>query len=93
MKVRPQEDVAENEQEMAAAVMNAAKKTLITQVVKKNVIENIVPIVISLKHMVSYVIQTSDLVSSRLTLINRRSKQMSFAENIQEFMPNCKDFK
>ena len=53
MKARPQDDVAENEQEMAAAVMNAAKKTLITQVVKKNVIENIVPIVISLKHMVN----------------------------------------
>ena len=52
MRTKPQDDIAENEQEMAAAVINAAKKTLITQVVKRNVIENIVPIVISLKHMV-----------------------------------------
>ena len=43
----------ETEQEMAQAVMNAAKKTLISQVMKRNVIENIVPTVISLKHMVS----------------------------------------
>ena len=53
MRSKPQDEVAENEQEMAAAVINAAKKTLISQVVKRNVIENIVPIVISLKHMVS----------------------------------------
>ena len=39
-------------QDMAAAVMNVAKKTLITQVMKKNVIENIVPTIISLKHRV-----------------------------------------
>ena len=52
MKSKPQEEIAENEQEMAAAVINAAKKTLISQVVKRNVIENIVPIVISLKHLV-----------------------------------------
>lgn len=52
MKSKPQEEIAENEQEMAAAVINAAKKTLISQVVKRNVIENIVPIVISLKHKV-----------------------------------------
>ena len=52
MRSKPQDEIAENEQEMAAAVINAAKKTLISQVVKRNVIENIVPIVISLKHMV-----------------------------------------
>ena len=53
MRSKPQEDVIESEQDMAAAVMEKAKKTLISAVVKKNVIENIVPIVISLKHIVS----------------------------------------
>ena len=52
MRTKSTDDIVE-EQDMAQAVMNAAKKTLITQVLKKNVIENIVPIVISLKHMVS----------------------------------------
>ncbi|KAL5008695.1 hypothetical protein ScPMuIL_014276 [Solemya velum] len=51
LRSKPQEDVAGDEQEMAAVVMAHAKKTIITQVVKRNVIENIVPIVVSLKHM------------------------------------------
>ncbi|KAK3583282.1 hypothetical protein CHS0354_011171 [Potamilus streckersoni] len=51
LKARHNEEMASDEQEMAAVVVAAAKKTLITQVVKKNVIENIVPIVISLKHL------------------------------------------
>ena len=38
--------------EMAEAVINQAKTKLITQVVKQNMIENIVPIVIALKHNV-----------------------------------------
>merc|ERR1719495_2664272 len=36
--------------DVAGAVLAAAKKTIISQVVKKNVIENIIPIVIALKH-------------------------------------------
>lgn len=40
-----------DEEDMAAAVIATAKKNLITQVMKKNVIENIVPIVTSLKHL------------------------------------------
>ncbi|XP_055997299.1 condensin-2 complex subunit D3-like isoform X2 [Ostrea edulis] len=51
LKTKPQEDAGGDEQEMAAIVIATAKKTLISQVVKKNVIENIVPIVVSLKHM------------------------------------------
>ena len=35
--------------DVAGAVLAAAKKTIISQVVKKNVIENIIPIVIALK--------------------------------------------
>ncbi|XP_041367044.1 condensin-2 complex subunit D3-like [Gigantopelta aegis] len=48
MKVKPNEN---EEQDMATVVMATAKKTFLTHIVKKNVIENIVPIVISLKHM------------------------------------------
>ncbi|XP_050409981.2 condensin-2 complex subunit D3 isoform X2 [Patella vulgata] len=43
--------VEDEEQDMAAVVLATAKKQLITQVVKKNVIENIVPIVTSLKYI------------------------------------------
>ncbi|KAG1703671.1 Condensin-2 complex subunit D3 [Nymphon striatum] len=48
LKVSTQEQV--DDADMAAVLVATAKKTLITQVVKKNVIENIVPIVIALKH-------------------------------------------
>lgn len=44
---------ATDEMEMANVVIATAKKTLITQVVKKNVMENVIPLVLSLKHMVS----------------------------------------
>ncbi|KAJ8050994.1 Condensin-2 complex subunit D3 [Holothuria leucospilota] len=47
-----QADIVE-EMEMAQAVMNQAKTKLISQVVKKNVIENIVPVVIALKQMLA----------------------------------------
>jgi hypothetical protein len=43
---------AGDEVEMAQAVIATAKKALITQVVKRNVMENVVPLVLSLKHMV-----------------------------------------
>ena len=44
------EEEAETEQEMAGKVLEAAKKKLISDTVKKNVMENIVPIIIALKH-------------------------------------------
>ena len=50
MRVKPTEE--NEEQDLATVVMATAKKTFLTHIVKKNVIENIVPIVISLKHMV-----------------------------------------
>lgn len=69
MKTKPADDIAENEAEMAAAVVNAAKKTLISAVVKRNVIENIVPIVISLKHTVRRV-KRGNVVESRFQVTN-----------------------
>ena len=49
-----QEDEVEGsvEAQAQAAVSAVAKKAFISQVVRRNVIENIVPVVISLKHMV-----------------------------------------
>ncbi|BFZ04274.1 hypothetical protein BsWGS_07314 [Bradybaena similaris] len=45
------EDTGEEAEDMAQIVTATAKKVLISQVVKRNVIENVVPVVISLKHM------------------------------------------
>ena len=57
--------------DVAGAVLAAAKKTIISQVVKKNVIENIIPIVIALKVsefrllMIQVLLQKSSLFSKR----------------------------
>ncbi|KAF2366658.1 Condensin complex subunit 1 C-terminal [Trinorchestia longiramus] len=50
LKSRPEEDHATNQEEQAQIAGMAIKKTIISQVVKRNVIENIVPILIALKH-------------------------------------------
>ena len=42
----------EDDSELAMVVLNVARKKLISQAMKKNVIENVIPTVISLKHMV-----------------------------------------
>ena len=39
--------------QMAEVVMAQAKSKLISQVVKKNMVENVIPVIIALKHMVS----------------------------------------
>ncbi|KAG8141523.1 hypothetical protein E2320_007140 [Naja naja] len=51
MRSRPEEDIQPEEDElaMANAVMQVAQKKLISQVQKKNFIENVIPIIISLK--------------------------------------------
>ena len=57
--------------DVAGAVLAAAKKTIISQVVKKNVIENIIPIVIALKVsefrllMIQVLLQKSSLFPKR----------------------------
>ncbi|XP_068772979.1 condensin-2 complex subunit D3 isoform X2 [Struthio camelus] len=53
MRSKPEEDVQPDEDEMAMAnaVMQAAQKKLISQVQKKNFIENIIPIITSLKSL------------------------------------------
>ncbi|NXT01198.1 CNDD3 protein, partial [Jacana jacana] len=53
MRSKPEEEVQPDEDEMAMAnaVMQAAQKKLISQVQKKNFIENIIPIITSLKSL------------------------------------------
>ena len=46
-----------DEMDMAEAVMEQAKSKLITVVVKKNTVENIIPIIISLKYQVGFIRQ------------------------------------
>ncbi|XP_052213027.1 condensin-2 complex subunit D3-like isoform X2 [Dreissena polymorpha] len=72
LKVKPTEEVATDEQEMAAVVIATAKKTIITQVVKKNVMENVVPIVVSLKHLMER--QKSPLIKQVLTYLRELVK-------------------
>ena len=50
LKSKGPEEEAETEQDMAGKIMEAAKKKIISDVVKKNVMENVVPIIIGLKH-------------------------------------------
>ncbi|CAG5124901.1 unnamed protein product, partial [Candidula unifasciata] len=51
LRTKGVEDTGEEAEDMAQIVTATAKKVLISQVVKRNVIENVVPVVISLKHM------------------------------------------
>ena len=50
LKSKASEDEPETEQDRAGMVLEAARKQIISGVVKKNVIENIIPIIIALKH-------------------------------------------
>lgn len=53
MRSKPDEDIQPDEDEMAMAnvVMQVAQKKLISQVQKKNFVENIIPIITSLKYL------------------------------------------
>ncbi|NWS33478.1 CNDD3 protein, partial [Polioptila caerulea] len=53
MRSKPEEDIQPDEDEMAiaSAVMQVAQKKLISQVQKKNLMENIIPIITSLKSL------------------------------------------
>ncbi|XP_052797938.1 condensin-2 complex subunit D3-like [Mya arenaria] len=82
LKVRPAEEMALDEQEMAAVVMATAKKTLITQVVKRNVIENIVPVVVAVKHLLEK--QRSPLLKELLTYLRELMKD--YKEEVKEIL-------
>eukprot|EP00039_Didymoeca_costata_P023239 m.6441 g.6441 ORF g.6441 m.6441 type:complete len:1373 (+) comp3533_c0_seq2:124-4242(+) len=86
MKLRTRAvDDAEDDTEMAAKA-NAAKATLITKVVKKNVVENIVPIVIGLK---AFLEKTKSPIMKQLMLYLRQLFH-DYKSEVEEILANDK---
>ncbi|KFQ52528.1 Condensin-2 complex subunit D3, partial [Nestor notabilis] len=83
MRSKPDEDIQPDEDEMAMAnaVMQVAQKKLISQVQKKNFIENIVPIIISLKSLME---------QKRLPAL--RDLMSYLQEMMQDYRNEIKDF-
>ena len=69
LKSKAAEDVPETEEDRAGMVMEAAKKQIISNVVKKNVMENIIPIIIGLKHKLEAV--KSPLISELFNYLRK----------------------
>jgi condensin-2 complex subunit D3 len=72
LKSKADEDEGATEEDMGAAVLDAAKKSIISQVVKKNYIENIIPIVIALKHKLEE--QKSPLIDDLMNCLRELMK-------------------
>uniref|UniRef100_A0A8C3SHY0 Condensin-2 complex subunit D3 n=1 Tax=Chelydra serpentina TaxID=8475 RepID=A0A8C3SHY0_CHESE len=83
MRSKPDEDIqpVEDEMAMANAVMQAAQKKLISQVQKKNFIENIIPIITSLKTL---------LEQTRIPAL--RDLMNYLREVMQDYRNEIKDF-
>ncbi|XP_075772514.1 condensin-2 complex subunit D3-L [Pelodiscus sinensis] len=83
MRAKPDEDIQPDEDEMAMAnaVMQAAQKKLISQVQKKNFIENIIPIITSLKSL---------LEQNRIPAL--RDLMNYLREVMQDYRNEIKDF-
>ncbi|XP_066462719.1 condensin-2 complex subunit D3 isoform X3 [Eleutherodactylus coqui] len=82
MRSKPGEDVgAGDEEEMANVVMQVAQKKLISQVQKKNFIENVVPIISSLKGL---------LEQQRIPAV--RNLMNYLREMMQDYRDEIKDF-
>ncbi|NWX42535.1 CNDD3 protein, partial [Steatornis caripensis] len=83
MRSKPDEDVQPDEDEMAMAnaVMQAAQKKLISQVQKKNFVENIIPIITSLKSLME-----QKRISALRDLMNYLREMM------QDYRNEIKDF-
>ncbi|XP_065552963.1 condensin-2 complex subunit D3 isoform X2 [Lathamus discolor] len=83
MRSKPDEDIQPEEDEMAMAnvVMQVAQKKLISQVQKKNFIENIVPIITSLKSLME---------QKRLPAV--RDLMSYLQEMMQDYRNEIKDF-
>ncbi|XP_053308636.1 condensin-2 complex subunit D3 isoform X2 [Spea bombifrons] len=83
MRAKPGEDVGADDDEMAmaTAVMQAAQKKLISQVQKKNFIENVIPIITSLK---------GQLEQRRIPAV--RDLMNYLREMMQDYRDEIKDF-
>ncbi|XP_066495469.1 condensin-2 complex subunit D3 [Tiliqua scincoides] len=83
MRSRPEEDIQPDEDElaMANAVMQVAQKKLISQVQKKNFIENIIPIITSLKTL----LEQNRLPALRDLMNYLREMMQDYRNEIKEF--------
>ncbi|XP_053126164.1 condensin-2 complex subunit D3 isoform X2 [Hemicordylus capensis] len=83
MRSRPEEDIQPDEGELAMAnvVMQVAQKKLISQVQKKNFIENVIPIITSLKTL----LEQSRLPALRDLMNYLREVMQDYRNEIQEF--------
>ncbi|KFP98393.1 Condensin-2 complex subunit D3, partial [Haliaeetus albicilla] len=83
MRSKPDEDVQADEDEMAMAnaVMEAAQKKLISQVQKKNFVENIIPVITSLKSLME---------QKRIPALGDLMKYLR--EMMQDYRNEIKDF-
>ncbi|KAJ6656043.1 hypothetical protein lerEdw1_004449 [Lerista edwardsae] len=83
MRSRPEEDIQPEEDElaMANAVMEVAQKKLISQVQKKNFIENVIPIIVSLKTL----LEQSRLPALRDLMNYLREMMQDYRHEVKEF--------
>ncbi|KAM6431720.1 condensin-2 complex subunit D3 [Liasis olivaceus] len=83
MRSRPEEDIQPEEDElaMANAVMQVAQKKLISQVQKKNFIENVIPIITSLKTL----LEQNKLPALRDLMNYLREVMQDYRNEIKEF--------
>ncbi|NXN20902.1 CNDD3 protein, partial [Nycticryphes semicollaris] len=83
MRSKPEEDIQPDEDEMAMAnaVMQVAQKKLISQVQKKNFIENIIPIITSLKSLM----EQKRIPALRHLMIYLREMMQDYRNEIKEF--------
>ncbi|XP_049657121.1 condensin-2 complex subunit D3 isoform X3 [Accipiter gentilis] len=83
MRSKPDEDIQADEDEMAVAnaVMEAAQKKLISQVQKKNFVENIIPVITSLKSLME---------QKRIPALGDLMKYLR--EMMQDYRNEIKDF-
>uniref|UniRef100_A0A2P2I5C0 Condensin-2 complex subunit D3-like n=1 Tax=Hirondellea gigas TaxID=1518452 RepID=A0A2P2I5C0_9CRUS len=86
LKARPEDDQATNQEEQAQIAGMAITKTIISQVVKRNVIENIVPILIALKHQLEE--QRSPLMKQLLLYLKELMKD--YKNEIKEILAGDK---
>ncbi|XP_072211018.1 condensin-2 complex subunit D3 [Excalfactoria chinensis] len=83
MRSKPEEDIQPDEDEMAMAnaVMQAAQKKLISQVQKKNFIENIIPIIAELKSLM----ERKKIPALRDLMDYLREMMQDYRNEIKEF--------
>ncbi|XP_026564770.1 condensin-2 complex subunit D3 [Pseudonaja textilis] len=83
MRSRPEEDIQPEEDElaMANAVMQVAQKKLISQVQKKNFIENVIPIITSLKTL----LEQNKLPALKDLMNYLREMMQDYRHEIKEF--------